>query len=271
MTSTLPYDTHTHTPLCKHAEGEPEAYAEAALRRGMKGIFVTCHNPMPDGWSSNLRMAPEEFGDYLALVARAKHAMAGRFEVRLGLECDYFPGAEPWLEKQIASAPLEYVLGSVHSHISPYKQAFFRGDIQAYRALYFDHLARAAESKLFDCLAHPDLVKNQEHETWKPETVLDDIRRALDRIAKTGVAMEVNTSGLNKFCAEIFPGPLVLKEIGARGIPVTVGSDAHKPERVGADFDVALKALAAAGFESVSYFFERRRVECRINPGAITA
>lgn len=271
MKLTLPYDTHTHTPLCKHAEGEPEAYAESALRRGMKGIFVTCHNPMPDGWSSNVRMAPESFGDYLALVERAKQAMAGRIEVRLGLEADYFPGAEPWLEKQLASAPLEYVLGSVHPHLGAYKQDFYRGDMQAYRALYFDHLARAAESKLFDCLAHPDLIKNQEPERWDPAAMLDAIRRSLDRIAKTGVAMEVNTSGLNKRCAEIFPGPLLLAEIRARGIPVTVGSDAHKPERIGADFDIALKALAAAGFESVSYFFERRRVEWRIKPDAHTA
>ena len=45
------YETHMHTPLCKHAAGEPEDYAEVAQRRGLKGIIVTCHNPAPDGFS----------------------------------------------------------------------------------------------------------------------------------------------------------------------------------------------------------------------------
>ena len=45
------YEMHMHTPLCKHARGEPEDYAAVAERRGLKGIVVTCHNPTNDGWS----------------------------------------------------------------------------------------------------------------------------------------------------------------------------------------------------------------------------
>lgn len=45
-----------HTPLCKHAIGEPEEYAETAIQRGLKGIIFTCHSPMPDGWWSQVRM-----------------------------------------------------------------------------------------------------------------------------------------------------------------------------------------------------------------------
>ena len=39
------YEMHMHTPLCKHAIGEPEEYAAMAERRGLAGIAVTCHNP----------------------------------------------------------------------------------------------------------------------------------------------------------------------------------------------------------------------------------
>ena len=87
---------------------------------------------------------------------------------------------------------------------------------------------------------------------------LDAIRRALDRIARTGMAMELNTSGLNKDYPEI--GPVMLREMALREIPVVPGSDSHDPHRVGADFDQALAAMQAAGFGAVSYFIDRRRV-----------
>ena len=45
------YEMHMHTPLCKHAHGEPEDYAEVAKQRGLKGIVVTDHNPADDDWS----------------------------------------------------------------------------------------------------------------------------------------------------------------------------------------------------------------------------
>ena len=93
------YEMHMHTTLCKHARGEPEDYAAAARRRGMKGIVVTCHNPTDDGWSPGVRMSVAELDDYVAMVERARAAWSGRVDVRLGIESDYVPGMEPWLEK----------------------------------------------------------------------------------------------------------------------------------------------------------------------------
>ena len=53
------YDSHIHTFLCKHAIGAPGEYASAAERRGLRGIVITCHNPVPDGWSPEYRMELE--------------------------------------------------------------------------------------------------------------------------------------------------------------------------------------------------------------------
>ena len=93
------YDSHMHTPLCKHAQGEPEEYAEMAVRRGLKGIIFTCHSPMPDNWWPNVRMSPEQLDEYIGLVERAREAYAGRLDVRLGMESDFFPGYEWWIER----------------------------------------------------------------------------------------------------------------------------------------------------------------------------
>lgn len=261
MQSSVPvlYESHTHTPLCKHAQGEPEAYAAAAIRRGLAGLIVTCHNPPIDGWSPGVRMADHEFDRYVAMVEGARQAMMGRLDVRLGLECDYVPGMEVGLQKQLSRAEFHHVLGSVHPQIAQYKERYFTGDVPAFQRTYFEHLALAAETGLFDTISHPDLVKNEFPQQWEPARLADTLAVCLDRIAATGVAMELNTSGLQKKLPEMNPGPTILAAMYERGIPVVLGADAHTPERVAADFVPALRMLQDIGYTHVSVFLNRQR------------
>ncbi|MEM7231253.1 MAG: histidinol-phosphatase [Planctomycetota bacterium] len=259
------YETHMHTPLCKHARGWPEEYAEVAIARGLSGIIVTCHNPMPDGFSPSVRMSPSEFPEYLSIVEQARESMAERTEVRLGLECDYFPGYESHVEKQTASAPLEYVLGSVHPQLGNYQAEFGGQSVFDFQRTYFTHLADAAETGLFDCISHPDLVKNCNPDDWDLDRIFDHILGCLDRIAGTDVAMELNTSGLHKRIQEFNPNARMLAAMCERRIPVVIGADAHDPRRVGADFETALEFIRAAGYERVSVFLDRKRHEIEID------
>jgi histidinol-phosphatase (PHP family) len=257
-----------HTPLCKHSRGEPEEFAAVAEKRNLKGIMITCHNPGPTpDFSARIRMTMAQFDDYVAMVARARQAWAGRIDVRLGLECDYMPGLEPFLEKLLARADFHHVLGSIHPMLDYYEDTYYHGDALAFQRLYFEHLAQSAETGLFDTLSHPDLVKNMFPKEWQIAPLLDDIRRSLDRIAKTGVAMELNTSGLHKSVREMNPNATMLAEMQQRGIPVVLGSDSHEPGRVGAHFEDGLDLLEAAGYTHVSYFLNRERQEVGIENG----
>jgi histidinol-phosphatase (PHP family) len=258
------YESHSHTPLCKHAVGDPAEYAAVAEQRGLKGIIITCHGPLPDGLGIDHRMSPDEFGRYVDLVAATREAFAGRVDVRLGLESDYFPGIESWAEQLHARAPLHHVLGSVHMQVTHYRAKYFTGDFFAYQQTYFEHLAESAETGLFDTLAHPDLVKNEAPHEWDFARIRPAIERALDRIARTGVAMELNTSGINKALPEMNPGPRILEMIRDRGIPVILGADAHRPARVADRYEDALRLLANLGFRTVSLFLDRRRKEVPI-------
>ena len=150
--------------------------------------------------------------------------------MRLGLESDYFPasgrfpGVEPWLEELHGRVPLSHVLGSIHYQVADYRKRFYTGDTHSYQELYFDHLARSAESGLFDTLSHPDLIKNEDPAAWDFERLRPHIERALDRIAATGVAMELNTSGLQKALREMNPSPAQLVLMRERAIPRSVFS-----------------------------------------------
>ena len=248
-----------HTPLCKHAVGDPEEYAARAFERGLKGIIVTCHNPLPHGIASGVRMNPEQFPDYVALVERARAAWQGRVDVRLGLEADYLPGLEDFLEEQMKSAEFHHVLGSVHCQIKEYRKRYDNGDPLEYQETYFTHLADAAETGFFDTLAHPDLVKNVYPHDWNIERAMPFIEKNLDRIAKTGIAMELNTSGELKTIAEMNPGPIILKAMHARGIPVVIGADAHVPERAADRYEKAMDILESVGYDEISFFLNRER------------
>lgn len=259
MVTPILYESHCHTPLCKHAVGHPREYAETAVARGLKGITFTCHCPLPDGFSASVRMAPEQFDDYVAMITETRDAFAGRLDVRIGLESDYYPGVEPWLEQLHARIPLSHVLGSIHYQISDYRRLFHPGDTFSYQEVYFDHLARSAESGLFDTLAHPDLIKNESPAEWDFNRIRPAIARALDRIAATGVAMELNTSGVQKALPEINPSPSMLAMMFERGIPVVIGSDAHTPDRVADGYLNAMRTLEEVGYREINQFIDRKR------------
>ena len=260
------YDSHMHTPLCKHARGPLSAYAERAEQVGLCGITFTCHSPMPAGWDAGLRMTLAQLPQYVDMVEATRAEFTGRVEVRLGLESDYFPGLEGWIEDIHNRADFSYILGSVHALTKEFKARYLHGSSRLeYEKSYFESLADAAETRLYDCLSHPDIVKIAHPKQYNVADHLDSIRRALDRIEKTGIAMELNTSGLNKSYPEMNPGAAMLSEMAQREIPVVIGSDSHDPHRVGADFEKALANLQNAGYQRVSYFIKRNRHELAIN------
>ena len=222
MSAALLYESHLHTPLCKHAAGLPGDYAAVAQQKNLKGIIVTCHAPMPDGYSSPYRMKGEQWDEYVGMVAQATEEYIEAF----------------------------------------YKGTWPMGDPETwldFQRTYFGHLADAAETGLYDTISHPDLVKNMCPQGWDVGVIMDDVRRALDRIAKAGTAMELNTSGRYKTVPEFNPGLTILHEMQTRGIPVVLGADAHQPKRVADLYPEALQTLQEAEYCEVSFFLNRQR------------
>jgi histidinol-phosphatase (PHP family) len=106
-------------------------------------------------------------------------------------------------------------------------------------------------------MAHPDLVKKHGVVTSLP--MEETYERVAQALKDADVAIEVNTSGLRVRAAESYPHVALLSACARKGVPVTLGSDAHRPEQVGADFDVALRQLARAGIREIATFQRRSR------------
>jgi histidinol-phosphatase (PHP family) len=257
------FDYHMHTPLCGHATGHPSEYAAEALRKGLKEIGFSEHNPMPEKFD-DWRMDLADFPEYLKLVHEARKEFP-QLPIRLGLECDFIPGRESWIRELSQKVEFDYFIGAVHYITpdwdvdNPLKLARWKDQpVEEVWTRYFKAMTQAAQSGLFDFMAHPDLVKKFGH---IPKGDLRPYyRETLDAIEAAGIAMEVSTAGLRKEVMEIYPAKPFLEEAFRRNIPVLISSDSHTPREVGYEFERALAFVKEVGYKSLTSFRQRKQI-----------
>ena len=257
-------DYHMHTPLCRHATGHPAEYAQEAMRKGLPEIGFADHNPMPDQFD-DWRMNIDELPRYFELVEEAREKTPG-FPIRLGLECDYFPGQEQWSRKLAGMARWDYLIGSVH-YLTPdwavdnhaYVGRYHECPPEELWTTYWAASEKCIRSRLFDFIAHPDLVKIF---GARPAGDLDRYYEpVIAALAECGGAFEINTAGLRKPVHEIYPALGFLKLAREAGVPLVINSDAHAPEQVGMDFEPARALARQAGYTTSLRLQSRQRTE----------
>ncbi len=242
-----------------------ERYREAAAQRGIAELGVSEHihrfRQALTVWRHPfwVEQAVNDLDAYCAFVREET-------DLRLGLEADFVPGAEDRTATLLDAHDFDYVVGAVHflreeavDHEGYDVWGPGRTAEQIWRR-YFQTLAEAARSGLFDILAHPDLVKVWGPRRPRPE---GDLRHyyepAVQAIAEAGIAVEVSTAGLRKPAREIYPAPAFLAMCVDAGAPVALSSDAHRPEDVGADYELALELLERVGVSELCVFERRTR------------
>jgi len=257
-------DYHMHTPLCHHATGHPAEYAQEAMRKGLPEIGFSDHNPMPEAFD-DWRMDLAELPRYFELVEEAREKTPG-FPIRLGLECDFFPGQEAWIAKLAGMAQWDYLIGSVH-YIAPgwavdnpaYVGRYRESPAEELWTMYWEALEKCVRTRLFDFIAHPDLVK------IFGARPAGDLNRyyepVVTALAESNVAFEINTAGLRKPVHELYPAIDFLRLANRAGVPLVINSDAHAPEQVGMDFDAARTLARDAGYTTCLRFERRKRIE----------
>jgi histidinol-phosphatase (PHP family) len=204
------------------------------------------------------RQARDDLDAYCAFVRTTT--------LRLGIECDFVPGAEDRTATLLEARDFDYVLGSVHFigqravDMDEYGVWEGEGDADSVWRRYFHTLAEAARSGLFDVLAHPDLVKKWGRARPKPER---DARfyyePAVEAIAESGVAVEISTAGLRKPVGEIYPAAPFAEMCVEAGAAFSLSSDAHVPDQVGHGYERALEFMQSLGVSEICVFERRRR------------
>jgi len=259
-------DYHIHTARCGHARGEMAAYVQRAIDVGLPEMGFSDHIFMywlpPDQRDSELAMPADLFDDYVEEVLRLRRQFP-EIEIRLAVEADFILDHEATLTGILDRYPWDYVLGSVHfigdwgMDDGRYVSRYDAWDIDELYEHYFGLILKAADSGHFNTMAHLDLVKKFGHRARKD--LADLYGRVARGLASAGVAIEVNTAGLHKPGAELYPHLDLLTACREAGVPATLGSDAHAPEEVARDLPLAIEHLRAAGYERILRYQNRRR------------
>jgi histidinol-phosphatase (PHP family) len=260
------HDNHNHLV----ANGDAVAMMRAAEGAGLAGFAFTEHifhldearaasRYLGTRWDGELEGPPVGVGRYLGEIAAAQEAVPA-VAARVGLELEHWPDDPRVRIVQDAfvaahAGDWDLILGSVHCLTGDH--SIFDASIPlSAEAAWDDYLARLAdaiEHGGYDVVTHPVRLA-----VSRPD-VPADLARRLDHLAELAAAgdtaLEVNGSDV-----QVFPElvQLLCESIARAGAPVSLGSDAHRPHRVGAVLP-GVELLRAAGVRRAVAFEGRAR------------
>ena len=256
----LPGDYHVHTSF-SDGSGSVAECIERAIAVGLPEIGISDHlSPVqPSPWA----MPTIPFARLERYVEEVRGA-ADRYQeitVLLGVEADYAPEHEPQLAALLDAWPFDYVIGGVHAvdgfdFDDPSRREDPRwSDADALSAAYYETVRRAAEFGAFDVIAHLDYIGLWGH---RPGPAAGDvIDSALEAIAASGTALELNTDRFSEPAGVMYPSGELLRAAETRGIPLVFGSDAHAAEQVGQLWDEAMERAVGTGFREALRLSDR--------------
>lgn len=271
-------DYHMHTAVTVDAHMAEAEACQRAIALGLREIAFTNHVMLryPD-----YAISPEELVDHWAQIQVCQQRYP-ELTIRLGLEVDYYEGREDDIAaiirryEDLIGRRFDFILGAIHHQngirfsSSRHAPALFNNhEVEVVFHDFFGLMALAAQSGLFDVMAHPDLIKKYTGKLYPP--VPFDRYRApvgafIESLLESGVGIEVNLSGLRHSVGEIYPSDpllsLYISEARERGVEpiVTLSSDAHKVEDVGACLSEGIMALRRAGHNTITLFERRERL-----------
>lgn len=218
---------HTHTPLCRHANGTPEEYALAAIGMGLKVLGFSDHIPsdFPGGYVSNYRMFTAQTEGYVKSIASLREKFKGKLDIYIGYECEYYPEIFGSVISNVLKYECDYLILGQHFTKSEYN-GFYAGcptNDESILKQYVDQVVAALKTGKFSYVAHPDLINF----TGNRAVYKSEMKRLCDAAKFFDTPLEFNLLGFsqkrNYPCREFF-------EIAAQtGNSVIQGIDAHSP------------------------------------------
>lgn len=266
-------DFHVHTEFSDDSVYPMEQVAADAFRLNLDALCFCDHvdyGVKPDAGEQPLRFDPDngkpvtnvDYARYFPEVERVQGLFDGRLEIRAGLELGVQRHTVDQFERVLHTwgDQLDFCLLSVHQvgdkefWNGEYQQGRDQDDI--HRAYYDEMLAVMDAFDSYDSIAHLDLVRRYDPFGPMPfERVQDQVAAVLEHAIARGKAIELNTSSWRYGLDDIMPSSDVFRlyrDLG--GSLVTLGSDSHRPDHLGAYLRAGQSMLREIGFaEFVTY------------------
>ncbi len=270
-------DYHVHTIYSDDSEYPMEQVVTDAIQKGITELCFTDHVDygIKTDWSDpehiqyraggpgepeKIALANVNYPEYAAEIKKLQQTYGDRIDIKLGLEFGMQTHTIPQYEKLFSSYPFDFIILSVHEVED---KEFWTQDFQAgrtqkeYQERYYEEMLNLVKQyKHYSVLGHMDLINRYDLQGEYPfEAVKPIITEILNTVIQDGKGIEVNTSCHRYGLKDLTPGTEILrlyKELGGRII--TIGSDSHKPEHLGAYIPETMQQLKDLGFDEICTF-----------------
>lgn len=269
-------DYHLHTNFSDDSTYPMEDVIKDAIRMGMDEICFTDHVDygIKVDWDSGREilyrdgepMANVDYPAYVEQIERMRVKYQGRIVMKMGLEFGMQTHTIPQFETLYNRYPFDFIILSVHQVEDKefWTQDFQRGRTQKeYNERYYEELLRLVKGyQHYSVLGHMDLiVRYDEMGVYPFNNIKSYAEEILKEVIRNGKGIEVNTSSYRYGLTDTTPSREILKlyqEMGGRII--TLGSDSHKPEHLGACMEETKEMLRSMGFRSFCTYDKMRPV-----------
>jgi histidinol-phosphatase (PHP family) len=267
------YDQHLHSRHSVDSEADPRENVLRAIELGLGGLTFTEHfDSHPTEWS----ICRYDYGQIAETIAALRREFGDRIFIGHGIEICYQPEQmERLILPYLAAHRFDVVLYSVHwfkgraLHVREHWDGL---DVQSGTRLYLETTLEAvcyagelrrSGLKPFDILSHLDLVKRYTQRFFKSFDIRSHaglVDEILAASIEADLVPEVNLSSLRQQLSEPMPAEWVVQryaELG--GEAMSLGSDAHNSEDIGAGIAEAARMLRRCGIRRLAVFKNRER------------
>ncbi|MBD1382863.1 histidinol phosphate phosphatase domain-containing protein [Metabacillus arenae] len=264
-----------------------DLYLESAKRKGIREVGIVDHlyrftdsrkyfetymvlDESPIGQLQNQwlgQVMTERMDHFFEAVSAAKEKWEKQgILLRVGIEADYFENSENELKELLSCHDWDYINGSVHflhgwGFDNPQmKDRFEKYDLNELYQHFFRIVEKGIRSGLFDFMSHLDNLKvfgYRPHE----ESLIPSYKRIVKALKEMDVATEVNAGLYYRFpVKEMCPSKTFLNLLLEENVPVTLSSDAHFPDDLGAYASENAAMLVEKGIREIATFKKRERI-----------
>lgn len=276
-------DYHIHTEFSDDSDYAMEQVIKDAIKKGFDELCFTDHVDygIKKDWDEpgemiyrkggagepdQMPIANVNYPVYYKTFQKMKELYQDNISLKFGLEFGMQAHTVEKYEKLFSRYPFDFIILSVHEIEDKefWDQGFQNGMTQQeYNERYYEEMLYLVKNyHNYSVLGHMDLITRYDKAGVYP---FEKLKPILTKILKTVIAdgkgIEINTSSHRYGLKDLTPSRDILKlykELG--GKIITIGSDSHKPEHLGAFVDETKEELKALGFEQICTFDKMKPV-----------
>lgn len=268
----IAFDIHTHSAYSTDSETPIKDQIESAREKGLSGICLTDHMDydFPEDIMDTPGKAPFVF-DYKSYQQELSgyRSQYPDMWVGIGVECGLQPSASTLSKvKKLTEEPgWDFIIGSIHliDGKDPYYPVYWEGKepafcVRAYLETMLECLSLFTD---FDSLGHMDYVVRYAPKgfCYNPTDFMDITDEIMKLLIRKDIALEINSSGLFSASSCANPHPVLLERyVQLGGELITIGSDAHTPERIASGFSDLRQSIKKTGLLQYNTYHSRRPV-----------